>query len=212
MTYNLTDLYFILDKYLPNKISNRILFYITQKQGGDMYSKTLRMVYKKKYGIEIGYGSYGGCFKRENIPSGVKFGNYCSIAPNIRIFRANHPKINFTMHPLLYNPICGYVTEDKLNRPPLTIGHDVWIGEWAIILPSVKHIGNGAIIGAGSVVTKDVEEYSVVAGNPAKHISYRFNSKTINFLEESKWWNMKKVELINNISTYQQFINTKKFN
>ena len=58
------------------------------------------------------------------------------------------------------------------TRKPITIGNDVWIGACSIILKGVK-IGDGAIVGAGSVVTKDVEPYSVVAGNPAKLIKYR---------------------------------------
>ena len=58
------------------------------------------------------------------------------------------------------------------------IGHDVWIGYRAIILPGVI-VGDGAIIGAGSIVTKDVAPYSIVAGNPARHIRYRFELETI---------------------------------
>ena len=136
------------------------------------------------------------------MPQGVTFGNYCSIAPEIRIFRANHPKKTFISHPLMNNPIVGYVKEDMLERPSLTIGHDVWIGERAIILPSVTSIGNGAIIGAGSIVTKDVEPYSIVAGNPAKKIGKRFEDKVIHRLEESEWWLLKKDELIKNIDEF----------
>lgn len=146
-------------------------------------SKLLREIYRKDYGIEIGYGSYGGCFNANNIPNGVRFGNYCSIADGVKIFRANHPTDIFTDHPIFYNPIMGFVKTDKLNRPVLYIGHDVWIGANAIILPSVKNIGNGAVIGAGSVVTKDVEAYSIVAGNPATVKKKRFNSHQIDYLE-----------------------------
>jgi len=73
----------------------------------------------------------------------------------------------------------GYVNEDKLIRPEIVIGHDVWIGHSAIILPSVNFIGNGAIIAAGSVVSKNVEPYTIVVGNPAKQIKKRFNDGTI---------------------------------
>jgi acetyltransferase-like isoleucine patch superfamily enzyme len=64
----------------------------------------------------------------------------------------------------------GYVKRDMLDRPKLYIGHDVWIGANVIILPGCYKIGNGAIIGAGSIVTKDVPPYAIVAGNPSRLI------------------------------------------
>ena len=200
----LLKLYFIL----PVRYGKIILNAIVQSEGGQMYSASIREVYKKRYGIEIGYGSYGGCFSIENVPRGVTFGNYCSIAKNIRIFRANHPKDTFTSHPLLYNPIAGYVKKDMLDRPPLSIGNDVWVGEFAIILPSVKSIGNGAMIGAGSIVTKDVPPYTVVAGNPAKKIGTRFNEYAIKLLEEQEWWTLNINELIPKIPHLNNMANS----
>ncbi|GAO31477.1 CatB-related O-acetyltransferase [Geofilum rubicundum] len=181
------------------KIRYFIEFYIAKFSNGRMFSKELREIYKRDYNINIGYGSYGGCFASQNIPGGVDFGNYCSIAPNIRIFRANHPQNSFTTHPLLYNPVVGYAPRDMVSRPPLTIGHDVWIGELAIVLPSVNQIGNGAIVGAGSVVTKDVPAYAIVAGNPAKLIRMRFSDDIIEKLEATKWWLWDKNTLIKHI-------------
>lgn len=192
---------------VPSYFKQPLLRYILKKEGGQMYSKTLREIFKNKYKIDVGYGSYGGCFNLDNtIPAGVKFGNYCSIAKSIRIFRANHPKGLFTSHPLLYNPVAGYVAKDQLDRPPLSVGHDVWIGEWAVILPNVKTIGNGSIIGAGSIVTKDVEPYTIVAGNPARVLGTRFNSEIQSEFEASKWWELKvdslipEIERLNNIA------------
>ncbi len=184
---------------LPGAFSKVVKNLILKVEGGYMYSPSIRKIYEVKHGIIIGYGSYGGCFSTANIPSGVCFGNYCSIAKNIRIFRANHPKDTFTSHPLLYNPVAGYVKKDMLDRPKLTIGHDVWIGELAIILPGVRSIGNGAIIGAGSIVTKDVPPYSIVVGNPAKKIGEKFNDQTIQQLEASKWWELEVDDLIKEI-------------
>ncbi len=69
----------------------------------------------------------------------------------------------------------------------LKIGNDVWIGANVLILDGVT-IGNGAIIAAGAVVTKDVPPYAVVGGVPAKIIKYRFNKEEIDFLEQLKWW------------------------
>ena len=67
------------------------------------------------------------------------------------------------------------------------IGHDVWIGTNVTILPSVK-IGNGAIIAAGAVVTKDIPDYAIVGGVPAKVLKYRFSDDEIKRLNQSKWW------------------------
>lgn len=204
MKYILYKLYF----KVPLKIRNFVIRKVTQKEG-QMYSHFLRKLFKKEFDITIGYGTYGGCFNTNNIPPGVVFGNYCSIAPNIKIFRANHPIDRFTTHPLLCNPVAGFVTKDLLVRPKLFVGHDVWIGEGAIILPSVKNIGNGSIIGAGSIVTKDVQPYSIVFGNPAKERSKRFDPEMISALEKTSWWELSKEELIARIDELNQITQTK---
>ncbi|MCL4640013.1 MAG: CatB-related O-acetyltransferase [Pseudosphingobacterium sp.] len=199
---------FKLYQLAPSRLKGLIQHQIVRREGGQMYSMTLRAIYRRLYGIEVGYGSYGGCFSRKNVPRGVVFGNYCSIAPEIRIFRANHPKDTFTSHPLLYNPVAGFVEKDMLERAPLKVGNDVWIGEWAIILPRVSVIGNGAMVGAGSVVTKDVPPYAIVAGNPAKIIGYRFDEITIQKLEESKWWERNRFDLEKEINELQKITST----
>lgn len=195
----------------PSFLKTRLIKRITKKEGGQMYSATLRHLYRTKYGVEIGYGTYGGCFDRSNnIPSGVTFGNWCSIAPKVSIHRANHPIQEFTMHPLLYNPVAGFVDTDTLYRPRLFIGHDVWIGDGTIILPSVTSIGNGAVIGAGSIVTKNVEAYSVVVGNPARKIKMRFTPKVIRDLERSRWWEMDKNALKKELQNLVQLTKNEK--
>lgn len=189
-------------KTLFFKIKNKrfrgyILRKIAQKEKGYAYSKTIREIYNKEYRLQIGYGSYGGCFDIDKMPWGeVRFGNWCSIAGQVYVFRANHPFNAFTMHPILYNPVMGYVREDMLERKILEVGHDVWIGQNVIILPNVTKIGNGAVIGAGSVVTKNVESYTIVAGNPAKPLKKRFTDEQILKIEKSAWWNCEFDELV----------------
>lgn len=194
-----------------NKIKEAIRDYIVKKEGGPAFSNTIRKHYKDKYNIIVGYGTYGGCFNVTNIPSGVTFGNYCSIAQNVKIFRANHPQEHFTLHPLFYNPVMGYVKKDMLHRPKIMIGHDVWIGDQTIILPKVMKIGNGAIIGAGSIVTKDVPAYAIVAGNPAKVIGKRFTPEIIKKIEDTQWWNWDKNELVQNKEMLEKLVNEKGF-
>ncbi len=69
----------------------------------------------------------------------------------------------------------------------ITIGNDVWIGK-NVIITNYSNIGNGAIVGAGSIVTKDVPDYAIVAGNPARILRYRFTSDQIDGLNTIAWW------------------------
>lgn len=84
------------------------------------------------------------------------------------------------------------MTENKTKR--INVGNDVWIGIGAIIKSGVI-IGDGAVIGAGAVVTKDVRPYEIVAGNPAKHIRFRFDEEIINELLELRWWDFSEDKL-----------------
>ncbi len=77
------------------------------------------------------------------------------------------------LYPYFYNPIFDYVTTELIERNSLEIGSDVWVGQNVIITPSVQRIGNGVVLGAGTVVTKDVPDYAVVGGNPAGILKMR---------------------------------------
>ena len=92
------------------------------------------------------------------------------------------------MHPYFYRPAFGYVRQELIERSELVIGNDVWVGQNAIILPSVKRIGDGAVIGAGAVVTKDVPDFAVAAGNPARIVKYRFSEEVRRQIKASRWW------------------------
>jgi acetyltransferase-like isoleucine patch superfamily enzyme len=82
----------------------------------------------------------------------------------------------------------------------------VWIGQHAVILPSCHNIGNGAVIGAGSIVTKDVEPYAIVVGNPARTLRKRFSDDIIEKLEATQWWNMELDELQQHTEYLQQLV------
>jgi len=164
-----------------------ILWLVQQLEGGEMYSPTLRRIFQDYHKVKVGMYSYG-CFRPEDIPEGTEIGNYCSFARGVAIFNAGHPWRRKSLHPFFYNPSLGVVREETISRGRLVIGHDVWIGRNALILPQVSRIGNGAVIGAGAVVTRDVPPYAVVAGNPARVIRYRFEAAVQAELESSRWW------------------------
>ena len=128
-------------------------------------------------------------------PNVISIGKYCSIAFDCKIGLNEHPLYNLSSSSLFYSESWRNfhkqtrISNSDLNNKKIIIGNDVWIGAQVIILNNVT-IGNGSIIGAGSVVTKNVEPFSIVAGNPAKFIKERFNVKTIQFIEKSKWWDL----------------------
>ncbi|MBS0028835.1 CatB-related O-acetyltransferase [Chitinophaga sp. 2R12] len=97
-----------------------------------------------------------------------------------------------------------WIAEDKFDDTPapVTIGNDVWIGLNSSVMGGVT-IGNGAIIAAHSVVTKDVPPYAIVGGVPAKIIKYRFSEEVISRMEALKWWDMPEDALKRNISHFQ---------
>jgi acetyltransferase-like isoleucine patch superfamily enzyme len=119
-------------------------------------------------------------------------GKFCSIASGVSIGPGVHKTDGMSTHPVFYlknTPLAKiYCDKDLFNSSKrTTIGHDVWIGEKAIILDGVT-IGTGAIIAAGSVVTKDVAPYAIVGGVPAKQIKFRFEEREIELLLKSEWW------------------------
>lgn len=169
-----------------------------RKEGGEFKSASLRAFYREIYHVDVGMYSYGGCFSPSfNFGGGqITVGRYCSIASTAMRIGTNHPVRMFSTHPYFYNPAQGYTTDD-IERALLVIGHGAWVGYNALIMPGCTHIGNGAIVGAGSILTRDVPPYAIFAGNPARQIGMRFSDKEIRLLEESKWWERSPEELIN---------------
>ena len=188
-------------------IKRRCIKKICQLEGGEAYSKTARLLFEDAYGIHIGYGTYGGIWTNGSLRyRDFSIGNYCSIAQNVYIYTDNHPLDNFSTHPFLYCKSHGADEEISYSHP-LLIGNDVWIGQNAIILPSCHKIGNGAVIGAGAIVTKDIDPYTINVGNPAKAIRKRFSDNVILKLEESHWWDMELEELKGNINKLRSLCN-----
>ena len=111
-------------------------------------------------------------------------GKFCQIATRVRFIMngSNHPMDGFSTYPFrVFGKAWKDVPMDAKNKGDTIIGNDIWIGNSATIMQGVK-IGHGSIIGTNSLVTKDVEPYSIVGGNPAAVIRKRFDSDTIAFL------------------------------
>ncbi len=152
-----------------------------------MFSLTLRRIFAAYHDVHVGLYSYG-CFRPSDVPAGTTAGRYCSFASGAVIFNANHPLERISLHPFFDNPTLGVVPHDTVQRSRIVIGHDVWIGRNALITSNVRRIGNGAVVGAGAIVTKDVPPYAVVAGNPAHLIRFRFPESVQRQIEQSRWW------------------------
>jgi virginiamycin A acetyltransferase len=118
----------------------------------------------------------------------ITIGNFCSIAKDVVIQEYNHKHDKLSTFYLEKNLFGGKDSGDVESKGPILIGNDVWIGMKVIILSGVS-IGDGAIIAAGSVVTKDIPPYAIVGGNPAKVIKFRFTDEMIKELLEVAWWN-----------------------
>lgn len=153
----------------------------------------------------IGKGTYIGTNSRL---TNCYIGRFCSIAADVSVITGNHPSNFISTSPSFFSLLKqnGLIYTDKQKfdeiLPQTKICNDVWIGEGGIIMGGTT-IGDGAIIGAGAVVVKDVPPYAVVGGVPAKVIKYRFEQPVIDKLLELKWWNASDEKLKNNISYFQ---------
>ncbi|NOX48642.1 MAG: CatB-related O-acetyltransferase [Chlorobi bacterium] len=131
-------------------------------------------------------------------------GRFCSIAYNVKIGLGSHPSDWVGSHPFAYDVKYGFVKEGRKfdgSNTETIIGNDVWIGANATILAGVK-VGDGAIVGANSLVTKDVEPYSIVVGTPAKHRRYRFEPEIISGLQKLQWWDWDDKKIKENVGLF----------
>lgn len=133
----------------------------------------------------------------------IYFGKFCSIAKDVKaLLGDNHRTDWITTFPfghIFQNVLNGYNGEGcPTTKGDIVVGNDVWICTGVKLMSGIK-IGDGAVVGAYSVVTKDVPPYSIVTGNPARIKRKRFSDEDIEFLLDLKWWD-KDVTEINEIS------------
>lgn len=133
----------------------------------------------------------------------ITIGSFCSLADEVVIFGGGEHRTDwFTTYPLrIIFELPGAGQDGHPHTKGETrIGNDVWIGYGAMILSGVS-VGDGAVIGADSVVTRDVPPYTIVAGNPCKVIKYRFNEEVRSLLLDLKWWEWPIEKIIANVNT-----------
>lgn len=167
-------------KWLAVRALNRL-------ERGEMYSMTLREIFRRHHGVDIGLYTHGGCFVPHAFGRNTTIGRYTSVALSAFAATLDHPTEFKGMHGFFFNSNLGY-TDYKREYSSLTIGNDVWLGHNAIITSNVNEICDGAVIGAGAVVFKDVPPFAIVVGNPGRVVRYRFPPETIDRLLAEKWW------------------------
>jgi len=139
----------------------------------------------------------------------VEIGSFCSIGSSLMNHLGNHPSRTFvSTSPVFYMPNAPVPSFSEKETFPsyggkVKIGNDVWIGQEVLLMDGVT-IGNGAIVAARSVVSRDVPPYAIVGGVPARLIRYRFDEETIQQLESFQWWD-KEIEWIkSNVDAFQE--------
>ncbi|MDC7995364.1 CatB-related O-acetyltransferase [Altibacter sp. HG106] len=127
-------------------------------------------------------------------------GKYCAIGDQVKIITSNHSTQTVNLQYALAKKLGFSSPMDE--KKDVTIQHNVWIGDNALILPGVT-IGNGAVIAAGSIVTKDIPPYAIVAGVPAKVKRFRFEEEKIRHIEALEWWHWTHEEMKNHPELFQ---------
>lgn len=183
-------LHFIFVKLrFHNKCKFDSSVYISNKS---FFEGANKICYNSVFTGSMGYGTYIGAYSYVE----ANIGRFTSIAPYVRTSLGVHPFLRpyATTCPMFYSTLkqngYSFATRTMFKEivEPVTIGNDCWIGE-NVFITGGKKIGDGAVVLAGAVVTKDIPPYAIAAGVPAKVIRFRYEPETIQKLLEMKWWN-----------------------
>lgn len=184
-----------------NKLINYFLYKKLSRKGMYIMSYSFPRKYMKNvsYGASVGknvvmtdcrgefsIGEYS--YINSGFVYSAEIGKYCSIGHNVTLGASMHYLSRYSTFPIKTRCLSILVDDEFPPIYPTVIGNDVWIGNNAIIMQNIK-IGNGAVIASGAVVTKDVPDYAIVVGVPAKIIKYRFSEDKIKMLLKLQWWN-----------------------
>lgn len=189
----------ILDKpiFLEGKVSG---FSLVKSEQSNVSVAEHTNIVAPFYLRDVVLGKYSYIAKNCDITN-TEIGKFCSIGPNFKCGLGIHPTNGISTSPMFYSKAKQngqtLVTQNKFTESKRTIiENDVFIGANVTVLDGVR-IGNGSVIGAGAVVTKDIPPYAIVSGVPAKLVNYRFSEKQIEKLLAIAWWNFDDDQLRN---------------
>jgi virginiamycin A acetyltransferase len=154
---------------------------------------------------DVVIGDYSYISGPRSYVESARIGKFCSIARQVVIGPGNHDLSAVTTHPFPVSPAYGGIAlsaKPERQKGPVEIGNDVWIGMNAIILRGVK-IGDGSVVAAGAVVTRDVPPYTIVAGSPARHVKDRFDAEIVEALQRIRWWDWSDEDLRHRVEQFK---------
>lgn len=173
----------------------------SQRKQKKLLNKPIRSLarFKKKYPeYVIGANCYGvPVVKHQHPNASLKIGSYCSFAKNVQIFLGGNHRADWVStyrFPVFFTE-AKHIKDSAITNGSVVIGNDVWLCENSTILSGIN-IGHGAVVANGAMVTKDVAPYSIVGGNPAKHIRWRFDEETRLALLNTAWWDWPEPEIL----------------
>jgi virginiamycin A acetyltransferase len=170
------------------------LFYARLKSRGVSIAPYCRIALGSRVSKRTSFG-YGTTVAGPSVFKGseeIVIGRYCAIGDGVRMISSNHRTDVTNMQYRLQRRL-GF-EESEASRGPIRVGNNVWIGDAVILLDGVS-VGNGAVIAAGSVVTKDVDPFAIVAGVPAREIRKRISPEQAKRLSELGWWDWSEDEM-----------------
>lgn len=175
------------------RILRLLISSLRAKPEGFFFTKDHFSAHIKNHGWEIGDFTYGKPDVIGGLVAKLHIGKFSSISENCSIILADHNVSHVSTFPFLNIQPSGVISPQPypdlhaISKGDVHIGNDVWIGRNTTILSGIN-IGDGAVIGAGCVVTKDVPPYAIVVGNPGRVVKFRFDPKTIEEMMRIKWW------------------------
>ena len=185
---------------------NPAVSWLTQIDCASQVDRTAR-VYEMAKLSQSCVGAYTYIGRRTSLVS-ARVGRFCSIASDCQIGMGTHTLSCLSTSPVFTeadNGLRRRWVDEALTNPyrPVTLGNDVWVGLHVMIMGGIT-VGNGAVIAAGAVVTRDVPPYAVVGGVPARVIRYRFSPDVQQAIEESRWWELPENSLRQHLSLFQK--------